>query len=503
MAGGLTAYGFLASQGAGSLDNATFMTASANNHDIVAIYTIGPNVYFTTAAILTAADKSTLVLHVCDQAYAFAPVTNPTSTPADYQFIGSDQNWSDHAERTVYLSQDTAAPTFTSATVNGSILVVTLSEDLGPAASLANSAFTVKKGTSGTAQTLSGTPSISGSTVTLTLATAVTDTDTAVKVAYTKPTSGSANKLIDRFRNETATFPDQDVTNNTNATNTAPTVANAIPDQAATVNTAFTYAFVANTFNDTDAGDTLNYTATKPDETPLPTWLAFDAGTRTFFGIPTTAETVSVKVTATDGTASVSDEFDITVSAALPLPVTQREDRRYAFTESDFSNLPGGRVTLTKVIITELPNNGWLARSKTVTLPSGNRQLQSDRIYSHNLPLTLVSENTRKLRITFFPEANGNGTPYASFKFKVNSSTDVHTMLINITPVNDPAYGRVFITGPAQVGYELTAFTSSHGRPGRYTPRPVELPVEALRRQRDHLRDEHRRQLQHLQGRRQ
>ena len=150
-----------------------------------------------------------------------------------------------------------------------------------------------------------------------------------------------------------------------------------------------------------------------------------------------------------------------TVSAALA--VTLQEDRRYNFTESDFSNLPSGRVTLTKVIITELPNNGWLARSKTVLLPSGNYQGQSDRIYSRHLPLTLVSENTRKLRITFFPEANGNGTPYASFKFKVNSSTDVHTMLINVTPVNDPAYGRVFITGPAQVGYELTAFTSSMG----------------------------------------
>ena len=69
---------------------------------------------------------------------------------------------------TVYLSEDTAA-TFASATVNGSTLVVTLNEDLGAAGSLINSAFTVKKGSSGTTQTLSGTPSISGSTVTLTL----------------------------------------------------------------------------------------------------------------------------------------------------------------------------------------------------------------------------------------------------------------------------------------------------------------------------------------------
>ena len=458
-----TVYGFSDTEGKGNLDNVTFTTDASNNYEVQGLSASAFGTGITTTTLLASVDKSTLVLHICDQAYAFAPLTNPSSTPALYAFTMPLQNWSTHAERTIYLSQDTAAPTFTSATVNGSTLVVTLSEDLGAAANLPNSAFTVKKGSSGTTQTLSGTPSISGSTVTLTLATAVTATDTAVKVAYAKPTSGSANKPVDKFGNETATFTDQGVTNNTNATNTAPTVANAIPDQEATVDTAFSYTFLANTFNDVDVTDTLTYTATKADGALLPTWLTFTDTTRTFSGAPTAAGTVSVKVTASDGTASVSDEFDIVVSAApMPLAVTQREDRRYAFTESDFSNLPGGRVTLTKVIITELPNNGWLARSKTVLLPSGNRQSQSERIHSGHLPLTFSTDN-RRLSLAFFPEANGNGTPYASFKFKVNSSTDEHTMQINVTPVNDPAYGRVFITGPAQVGYELTAFTSSIG----------------------------------------
>ena len=313
-----------------------------------------------------------MIMHICNQGpYEFRL---STGTETDHVFSNIGHNWSAHAERTIYLSQDTVAPTFVTATVNGSTLVLTLSEELGAAANLANSAFTVKKGSSGTTQTLSGTPSISGSTVTLTLATAVTATDTDVKVAYTKPMSGSANKLIDKFGNETATFTDQAVTNNTNSTNTAPTVANAIPDQEATVDTAFSYTFLATTFNDVDATDTLTYTATQADLTMLPTWLTFTDTTRTFSGIPTAAGTVSVKVTASDGTASVSDEFDIVVSAApMRLAVTQQEDRRYTFTESDFSNLPGGRVTLTKVIITELPNNGWLARSKAVLLPSGNR----------------------------------------------------------------------------------------------------------------------------------
>ena len=57
--------------------------------------------------------------------------------------------------------------------------------------------------------------------MTLTLATAVR-LQTPREVAYAKPTSGSANKLIDKFGNETATFPDQAVTNNTTTTTETP-----------------------------------------------------------------------------------------------------------------------------------------------------------------------------------------------------------------------------------------------------------------------------------------
>ena len=102
----------------------------------------------------------------------------------------------------------------------------------------------------------------------------------------------------------------------TAAANNAPTVANMIPDQTATVGTALSYAFPANTFNDAD-GDRLTYSATKSDDTALPTWLTFTAGTRTFSGTPQAADvgTLSVKVTAADGNSgTVSDTFDITVS---------------------------------------------------------------------------------------------------------------------------------------------------------------------------------------------
>ena len=135
----------------------------------------------------------------------------------------------------------------------------------------------------------------------------------------------------------------------TTVANAAPTVANPIDDQTATAGTALNYEFPANTFNDTDAGDTLTYTATQSDDSALPAWLTFDAATRTFSGTPQTADvgTVSVKVTASDGTDSVSDTFDIVVSTAAnsaPVFATDTTARNFTETVGDAAVSTAGEV---------------------------------------------------------------------------------------------------------------------------------------------------------------
>ena len=123
------------------------------------------------------------------------------------------------------LAADTTAPAFSSATVDGATLVLTFDEPLAAASDLANAAFTVKKTPSGgVAETvaLSGSPSMSGATVTLTLAAAVVSTDT-VTVSYTVPSTDSNNRLEDAAGNEVAAFTDEAVTNNTAVANTAAT----------------------------------------------------------------------------------------------------------------------------------------------------------------------------------------------------------------------------------------------------------------------------------------
>ena len=99
-------------------------------------------------------------------------------------------------------------------------------------------------------------------------------------------------------------------------TNDAPTVANAIVDQTATVGTALSFQFNTNVFADVDVGDTFTYAATLSNGSALPSWLTFDAATRTFSGTPVDGHTgtIAVKVTATDtGSAVVFDTFNITV----------------------------------------------------------------------------------------------------------------------------------------------------------------------------------------------
>ena len=83
----------------------------------------------------------------------------------------------------------------------------------------------------------------------------------------------------------------------------------------------FSYTFADATFTDADPTDTLNYTATQTDDSPLPQWLQFDAATRTFSGTSSAGNqgTVEIVVTATDDDGgSVSDSFGITVNTTAP-----------------------------------------------------------------------------------------------------------------------------------------------------------------------------------------
>ena len=303
----------------------------------------------------------------------------------------------------------------------------------------------------------------------------------------------------------------------TASANAAPTVANPIDDQTAMAGTAFSYEFPANTFADTDTSDTLTYTATQSDDSALPSWLSFAPTTRTFSGTPAAAETVSVKVTASDGNGdSVSDTFDIVVSADTTTSVSRvlvsnvgkgaagaeglaTNDFAQPFTTGD--NADG--YTLTSIEL----NLGRSASSRTpptVTLHSGSAT--GTEVATFTGPAMLDDGLSTIRSYTFTPdtsvtlgtsttywvvaegavswvsthEASEDATPASGWsigdnkEFRPASSTGGFTAetgnaplkirvkgaVAGTTPTNTAAMGAPTITGTAQVGETLTAVTT-------------------------------------------
>ncbi len=238
-------------------------------------------------------------------------------------------------------------------------------------------------------------------------------------------------------------------------TNNAPTVPNPIPDRVAAVGTQL--AFAEYLFADAD-GDTLSYTATKSDGTALPGWLTFGWGVfLVFSGTPAAADvgTVSVKVTASDGLASVSDAFDIVVrfnsapTVANPIPdQTARAGSAFSYTfpPSTFADADGDTLTYWMRAFTTHPTaTAWLTfnentRTFSGTPRSGHTVLvvlfAEDGFVStlDDFEIVVASESTASgpggppaaperlqvtplpsgLRVTWGPPAGGDDTPPVS-----------------------------------------------------------------------------------------
>ena len=522
-----TYYGFSKSSGAGSLDNVTFTTTNSNTHEILRIVTTTSGttlLALETDTRLSAADRMTVALHACDQAYPIASVSAPTNDPAIYIFSTSPQDWSTHAERTIYLSQDTNR-VLVSNTGQGEDADTPITRDHSQAFTAGGTGRTYAvHGVTMTSEDtesddlalqICGADSNGNPTTTCTDLTAP-DSFAAGPLFFTAPTSpalelssGANYAVVFKTPGGETVVLDSTESNNEDASSLSgwsirdrskwKSGTNSWPDQAdeeairITIHgrdvTTNTPADGVPTINGTaQVGHTLTAsTAGITDTDGLPSvftyqWKRYSSDGNTFesdIGVNSMTYTLTaaeegkkirVEVTFNDDNNNsegplVSTAYPETGTvgpAPMPLALTQQEDRRYTFTTSDFSNLPDGVVQLTSVTITALPDKGWLALGTATRLDNDNYQLRSERIYSNKVPLTISTVN-RSLSLAFSPTTDENGTPYTSFKFKVNESATEYTMTVNITPVNDPPYGRVFITGPAQVGYDLTALTASIG----------------------------------------
>ena len=143
-------------------------------------------------------------------------------TDGDYEVTVrvTDGANADDAALTVRLADvDDVSPVLTDANVDGDALTLTFGEPLDGSSVPAPSAFSAT--VDGAARGISDV-SMSGSSVTLTLASAVVSGET-VTVGYAVPTGASASPLQDAAGNPVVSFSGEAVTNDTPASNTAPT----------------------------------------------------------------------------------------------------------------------------------------------------------------------------------------------------------------------------------------------------------------------------------------
>ena len=228
--------------------------------------------------------------------------------------------------------------------------------------------------------------------------------------------------------------------------NQPPTVANPLADQTVPEDAPFSFIVPANTFADEDAGDTLTLSASLADGTALPSWLSFDAATRTLSGTPDDAQvgTLNLRVTATDtGNLSVSDSFTLTVNnvneaptVAVPLADQQAtEDAPFNFVvpTTTFADVDPGDVLTYSASLAgggNLPT--WLSFNPTTRTFTG----------------TPLNGDVGPLGLTVTVTDSGNLNVSTSFTLTVQNVNDAPTVANPIVDQSAPTGAAFTFTVP-------------------------------------------------------
>ena len=201
--------------------------------------------------------------------------------------------------------------------------------------------------------------------------------------------------------------------------NDAPVVANALADQASNEDEAVSFILPADAFSDVD-GDALTLSATLADTSPLPTWLSFDATSRTFSGTPPLNfnGAIAVSVTASDGSLAASDTFTLDITSINDAPVvanaladqSSNEDEAVSFIlpADAFSDVDGDALTLSATLADTSPLPAWLSFDATSRTFSGTPPLNFNGAIAVSVTASdgsLAASDTFTLDITSINDA--------------------------------------------------------------------------------------------------
>lgn len=286
--------------------------------------------------------------------------------------------------------------------------------------------------------------------------------------------------------------------------NDAPMVATPLADQTVQEGSPLNIIVPENTFADEDVGAVLTYSASLADGTALPTWLSFDATTRTFTGTPDDAQigSLDLRVTATDsGNLSASDEFSLIVTnineaptVAAPLADQQAtEDVPFSLVvpTGNFADVdPGDSLTYSATLAGGATLPTWLNFNPTTQTLSGAPLNGDVGILNIDVTATdlggLSATDTFALTIQNVNDAPTVAVPLAD---QTAAEDSAFTLTVPSTAFTDEdvihgdvlTYGATLADGsplPAWLSFNPTTRTLS-GTPGAGNAGTLQLAVTA------------------------
>ncbi|GAA4797439.1 putative Ig domain-containing protein [Lysobacter hankyongensis] len=255
-----------------------------------------------------------------------------------------------------------------------------------------------------------------------------------------------------------------------------------LANQTAQPSQAFTYVIPANTFTDPN-GDTLTYSA-DGNGAALPSWLSFNAATRTFSGTPTAAGTWTIRVLASDGTNQVGATFTITTPNAGPayngtLPsrgATVNTPVSWALAGGTFTDANGDALTYTL----EVERPGYWEQYYIAPGEPDFRWVDPAWISASSVGLSIAANGTISgtLQALYAPAqyyTSGNYQYYYDYNMRITardpsnaSVTGGFAVTANVAPTA-PSISRIILAHNTPVSTTLPVFTDINGHALTYT----------------------------------
>ena len=236
-----------------------------------------------------------------------------------------------------------------------------------------------------------------------------------------------------------------------------------LTDQTATAGTSFSYEVPEVTDPD---GDELTYAAfLGTGQNPLPSWLSFDEGMRTFSGTPRTAHVgeYEIQVTVTDSSAA-SKKAEFTLAVVQPpneapeapelTSQTATEDQAFSYEVPEFDDPEDDTVTYAAGLDDGGTLPGWLSFNATSRKLSGT-PLESDTPASHTIRITATDDASLPL---------SSSATFTLTVVEVNDAPSTPSLTNQDAVVSRPfSYAFAAVTDPE--GGDIT-YTASVGENG-------------------------------------